>query len=70
MKVFLEVKKLLELRFLDYFLKAETKERDQKDCSVSDKFRIIKPCPVTYHLVVAAPVSLKVFFIGKKTLKI
>ena len=35
MKVFLEVKKLLKLRFLDYFLKAEMEECNQEHWSVN-----------------------------------
>ena len=58
-KVFLEVKKLLKLRFLDYFLKVETRECDQEDWSVSYKFGNITPCSATCYLEVSAPVSLK-----------
>ena len=73
-KVFLELKKLLKLWFLDYFYKAKTEECDQEDWSVSYKFEITTPCSATYHLEGGAPFSLKVptkvCFVGKKTLKI
>ena len=58
-KVFLEVKKLLKLRFLGYFLKVETRECDQEDWSVSNKFENITPCSAIYYLEVSAPFSLK-----------
>ena len=41
---FFRGKKLLKLRFLDYFSKAKTGEGNQEDWSVSDKFGIITPC--------------------------
>ena len=73
-KSFLEVKNLLKLRFLDYFSKAETKECEKKDWSVSDIFEIITSCSSTYHKEVGVPVSLKVatkaYFRGDKSLKI
>ena len=52
-------KKLLKLRFLDYFPKAETEEYNQKDWSVSDKFWSIIPCSATYNREMGSPVSLK-----------
>ena len=55
-KVFLDIKKLLKLRFLDYFPIAKTEECDQEDLSVSDKFGIITPCLVTYDLQLGVPV--------------
>ena len=58
-KVFLEVKKLLKLKFLDYFSNVKTEECDQEDWSVSNTFGIIIACSATYHLQVGAPVSLK-----------
>ena len=67
---FFRGKKLLKLRFLDYFSKAKTEECDQEDWSVSDKFGIITTSSATYHLEMGAPVSLKVAtkacFGGKK----
>ena len=52
-------KKLLKLRFLDYFFKAETEEYDQEGWSVSNTFGIITlPLP-TYHLEVGVPFSVK-----------
>ena len=73
-EVFLEIKKLLKFRFLDYFSKAKTEECDQEDLSVSDTFGIVTPCSATYHLDVRTPVSLKLAtkasFGGKRTLKI
>ena len=48
------------MRFLDNFSKAHGEECDQKDCSVSDKFGIIAPCPATYFFHVGARVLLKV----------
>ena len=67
------VKKLLKLRFLDYFSKAKTEQCDQEDWIVSGIFEIITSCWVTYHLVVGGPVSLnvatKASFGGQKTLK-
>ena len=54
-KVFLEVKKLLKLRFLDSFSKTETEECNQEDWSASDKFGIITSCSAVYHLEVGAP---------------
>ena len=58
-KVFLVVKILLKLRFLEYFSKAKREECDQKSSSVSDKFGINTTCSTSYHLEVNAPVSLK-----------
>ena len=58
-KVLLEVKNLLDLRFLDNFSKKETEEYNQENCSLCDKFGIITPCSATYHLEFGAPVSLK-----------
>ena len=52
-------KKLLNLRFSDYFSKAGTEEYDQDDWSVSDNFEIATSCLATYHLEVRAPASLK-----------
>ena len=52
------LKKLLKLRFLDYFSKAKSEECDQEDWSVADVFGIITPCLATYHLVVGGSVSL------------
>ena len=73
-KVFLEVKRLLKLKFLDHFSKAETEKCTQDDWSVSDKSGIVTTCSATYHLEVCAPISLKVAtkvcFGGKNTLKI
>ena len=73
-EVFLEIKKLLKFRFLDYFSKAKTEECDQEDLSVSDTFEIVTSCSATYHLEVRTPVSLKLAtkasFGGKRTLKI
>ena len=66
-------KKLLKLRFLDYFSKAKTETCDQKTCRISDKFEINTTCSTSYHLEVNAPVSLeavtKASLRGKKTLK-
>ena len=68
------VKKLLKLRFLDYFSKAKTEVCDQEDWSVSDRYGIITPWSATYHLVVRGPISLnlatKASFGGRKALKI
>ena len=58
-KVFLEIKILLKLRFLEYFSKAKTKECDQKSLSISDKFEISTTCSTSYHLEVTTPASLK-----------
>ena len=67
---FFRGKKLLKLRFLDYFSKAKTEECDQEDWSVSDKFGIITTSSAAYYLEMGAPVSLKVAtkacFGGKK----
>ena len=72
-KDFLEIKKLLNSRFLDYFSKTKTEQCDQKDWSVTDVFGIITPYSDIYHLKVCAPVSLKVAtkasFGGKKLLQ-
>ena len=54
-KVFLEVKKLLKLRFLDYFFKAVSQECDQEDWSVSDTFGIITLLLATCNLEVGVP---------------
>ena len=62
---FLEVKKIktakkiLKLRFLDNFFKAEGDKCDQEDWNVSDSFGIITPCSATYHPEMKAPISLK-----------
>ena len=73
-KVFLDVKHLLKLRFLDYFSKAETEACYQKYWSFSKKLGIITPCSATCHLEVGAPISMKVATIaylrGKKAMKI
>ena len=58
-KVLFRGKKLLKLRFLDYFFKVETVKCDQEDWSISDEFGIIAPCLATLHLEVVAPVLLK-----------
>ena len=58
-KDFLTEKKLLKLRFLDYFSNAETEECDQEDWSLSGKIGIITSCSARYYLIVRAPVSLK-----------
>ena len=58
-KVFLLVKILLKLRFLECISKAKTEECDEKSSSVSDKFRINTTCSTSYRLEVNAPVSLK-----------
>ena len=56
---FLEVKKLLKLKFFDYFSKAKTEEYDEEDLSVSDKFQIFTACSARYHLEVGAAISMK-----------
>ena len=72
-KVFLEAKKLLKLRLLDYFSEAKMEECDQKDWSILDKSGIMPPSSATDYLEVGAPVSLialtKASLRGKKVLK-
>ena len=41
---FFRSKKLLKLRFLDYYFETKTEELDQEDWSVSVKFGIITLC--------------------------
>ena len=53
----------------DYSSLVESEERNQEDCSVSDKFGIIAPCSATYYLELGSHVTLKaakVSFGGKK----
>ena len=70
-KDLLEVKKLLRLRFLDYFFKAETEKYNQEDWNISDTFGIITLLLPTYHLEVGVPFSVKLAtkasFESKKT---
>ena len=67
----LEVKKLLRLRFLDYFFKAETEKYNQEDWNISGTFGIITLLLPTYHLEVGVPFSVKLAtkasFESKKT---
>ena len=72
-KVFLEVKKLLKLSFLNYCSKAKKEESDQEDWIVSYTFGIDTSCSAKYFLEVGASVSLKLATkasFGKKALKI
>ena len=70
-KAFFSDKKLLKLRFLNYFSETEAEEYNQEDWSVFDEFGIITPCSAPYHLKVGARFSLKVAtkasFGGKET---
>ena len=59
-KVFLDVKKLLKSRILDYFCKAKMEECDQEDWSVFDKSGIME---------MGSPISMKAATIASLRVK-